>query len=78
MFSQLKEEVGNVGGKGFRTIPVKDCNGRTSVDDGVPKVNLWRGEVENGGNAEGNETKGLEVGKGSPLKIVVSADEKGR
>ena len=61
MFSQLKEEVGNIGGEGFRTIPVKNCNGRTSVDNGIPKVNFGRGEVENGGNAEGNEAKGLEV-----------------
>ena len=78
MFSQLKEEFCNIGGKGFRTIPVKDCNGRAGVDDGVPKMNLGGGEVENGGNTEGNETKGLEVREQSPLKVVVSTDEKRR
>ena len=61
MFPQLEEEIRNVGRKGFWAVPVKDSNGGASVDDGVPKVNFRRREVENGGNAEGNETKGLEV-----------------
>ena len=61
MLPQLKEEVCNVGGEGFRAIPVKDCNGGTGVDDGVPKVNLGGREVENGRNIEGNEAKGLKV-----------------
>ena len=61
MFSQLKEEICNVGGEGFWTIPVKDYNGRTSVNDRIPKVNFGRREVEYGGDAEGNETEGLKV-----------------
>ena len=61
MFSQLEEEVCNVGGKGFWAIPVKNGNGGTSVDNRVSKVNFGRGEVKNGGDAEGNKTKGLEV-----------------
>ena len=61
MFSQLKEEVCNVGGEGFWVIPVKDGNGWTSVNDRVPKMNFRRGEVENGGDAEGYQTKGLKM-----------------
>ena len=61
MFSQLKEEICDVGGKGFWAIPIKDCDRRTSVDNGIPKVNFGRREVKNGGDAEGDETKGLKV-----------------
>ena len=57
----MEEEVCNVGREGFWTIPIKNGNGGISVDDGVPKVNLRRGKVENRGNTEGNEAKGLEV-----------------
>ena len=75
MFSQLKKKVCNVGGEGFWAVPVKDGNRWASMDNGIPKVNLRRGEVENGGDAEGNEAKGLEVREGSPLKVMISADE---
>ena len=61
MFSQLKEEVCNVGGDGFWAIPIKDGKGGASVNDRIPKVNFGRREVKNGGDTEGNETKGLEV-----------------
>ena len=57
----MKEEVCNIGGKGFWTIPIKDCNGRASVNDRIPKMNFGGREVKNGRNAEGDETKGLEM-----------------
>ena len=63
MFPQLKEEICNVGGKGFWTIPVKDCNGGASVNDRVPKMNFGRREVKDRRDAKGDEAKGLEVGK---------------
>ena len=61
MFSQLEEEIGYVRREGFWAIPIKNSDDGTSVDYGVPKVNFGRREVENGGDAEGDETKGLEV-----------------
>ena len=48
MFSQLEEKVGNIGGKGFWAVPLKNGNSGTSVDDRIPKVNFRRGEVEDG------------------------------
>ena len=59
----MKEEICNVGGKGFWTIPIKDCNGGASVNDRIPKMHFGRGEVKDGRDAEGNEAKGLEVRK---------------
>ena len=59
----MKEEVCNVGGKGFWTIPIKDSNGGTGVNNRIPKMNFGRREVKDRGDAEGDETKGLEVGK---------------
>ena len=59
----MEEEFCNVGGEGFWTIPIKNGNGGTSVNDRIPKMNFRRGEVKNGGDAEADETKGLEVGK---------------
>ena len=76
MFSQLKKKIGNIGWEGFWAVPVKDGNRWASVDNGIPKVNFGRGEVENRGDAEGNEAKGLEMRERSPLKVVISADEK--
>ena len=54
MFSQLKEEICDVGGEGFWAIPVKDGDGWTSVDDRIPKMNFRRREVKNGRDAKGD------------------------
>ena len=61
MFSQLEEEVCNVGGEGFWAIPVKNGDRQTSVNNGIPKVDFRRWEIEGGGNTEGDETKGLKM-----------------
>ena len=57
----MKEKIGNVGGNSFWTIPVENGDGRTSVNNGISKVNFRRWEVEYGGDAKGDETEGLEV-----------------
>ena len=54
MFSQLKEEVGYVRREDFGTIPVKNSDSGTSMDDGIPKLDFGRGEVKNWGNTEGD------------------------
>ena len=54
MFSQLEEEVCYVGGEGFWTVPIKNGNGGTGVNNRIPKMNFGRREVENRGNTEGN------------------------
>ena len=59
----MKEEFCNVGGESFWAIPIKDCNGGASVNDRIPKMNFGRREVKDRGDAEGDETKGLEMGK---------------
>ena len=59
----MKQKVGNVGGKVFWAIPIKDCNGGTSVDDRIPKMYFWGRKVKNGRDAEGDEAKGLEMRK---------------
>ena len=61
MFSQLEEKVCDIGGEGFWTIPVKDGNGWASVNDRVPKMNFRGSEIKYGGDAKGDEAKGLEV-----------------
>ena len=61
MFSQLEEEVCNVGGEGFWAIPVKDGDRWTGVNNRVPEMNFRRREIEYRGDAKGDETKGLEV-----------------
>ena len=61
MFSQLEEEIGYVRREGFWAIPIKNSDGGASVNYRIPKVNFGRREVENRGDAEGDETKGLEV-----------------
>ena len=40
-------------------------------------MNLGGREVENRGDAEGNEAKGLKMREGSPLEIMIGTDEKG-
>ena len=74
----MEEEICNVGREGFGTIPIEDSNGGTSMSDGIPKVNFGRREIKNRGDAECKETKGLEVREGSPLKVVIGADEERR
>ena len=61
MFPQLKEEVCDVGGKGFWAIPEKNGDRGTSVNNRIPEVDFGRREIKYGGDAEGNETEGLEV-----------------
>ena len=41
------------------------------MNDGVPKVNFWGGEIEDGGNTEGDKAEGLKVGERSPLEIMI-------
>ena len=59
----MKEEICNVGRKDFWTIPIKDCNGGTGVNDRIPKMNFGRREIKNGRDTKGDEAKGLEVGQ---------------
>ena len=42
---------------------MKNGNGGTSVNDRIPKVDFWGGEIENGGDREGNQEEGLKVGE---------------
>ena len=63
MFSQLEEEIYYIGREGFWTVPVKDGDSGASVNNGIPKMNFGRREVEDRGDAEGYETKGLEMRK---------------
>ena len=78
MFPQLKEEICNIGGEDFRAIPIKNSNDGASMNYRIPKMNFGRREVENWGNTECDETKGLEMGKRPPLKIVICANEERR
>ena len=61
MFSQLEEEVGYVRREGFWTIPIKNSNSGAGVNDRIPEMNFGRREVKYGRDAEGDETKGLEM-----------------
>ena len=61
MFSQLKEEFGYIGGKGFWAVPVENGDGGASMNNGVPKMYFGRGEVKDRGDPEGNEAEGLEM-----------------
>ena len=61
MFSQLKEKVCDVRGESFWAIPVEDGDGGTSVDNRVPEMNFRGSEIKYGGDAKGDEAKGLEV-----------------
>ena len=61
MLSQLEEEIGYVRGERFWTIPIKNGNSGTGVNDRIPKMDFGRREVKNGRDAEGDEAKGLEV-----------------
>ena len=63
MLSQLGDEICYVGREGFQTIPVEDSNGGAGVNNRIPKMNFGRREIKDGGDAEGNEAKGLKVGK---------------
>ena len=45
------------------------------MDYGVSKVNFGRREIKDRGDTEGDEAKGLEMREGSPLKIMICADE---
>ena len=54
MFSQLEEEVGYVRWKDFWAIPIKNGDSGTGVNNGVPKMNFGRREVEDWGDAEGD------------------------
>ena len=53
MLSQLKEEISYVGRKGFWTVPVKNGDCGTSVNNGVPKMDFGGREVENWGDTKG-------------------------
>ena len=48
------------------------------MDYGVSKVNFGRGEVKDRRDAEGDKAKGLKMREGSPLKIMICADEERR
>ena len=54
MFSQLKEEICYVGGKGFWAIPIKYGDSGAGVNDRIPKMNFGGWEVEYGGNTDGD------------------------
>ena len=41
------------------------------MSNGIPKVYFQGREVEDGGDAEGEQAEGLKVREGSPLKIVI-------
>ena len=75
MFSQLEEEIRNVGRKGFWAVPVENGIGGTSVNYRVPKMNFGRREIKNWGNTEGYQAEGLEMREGSLLKVMICTDE---
>ena len=61
MLSQLEEEIGYVRRESFWAIPIKNSDGGTGVNYGIPKVSFGRREVEDQGDAEGDKTEGLEM-----------------
>ena len=61
MFTQLKKEVGYVGGEGFWAIPVEDSDGGTSVNNRIPEMDFGGREIKYWGDAKGDKAKGLKM-----------------
>ena len=77
-FFEVVNELTDCAWNFSRVIPPENVNDGALIDGVVRIDDLWGGEAEEGIDGDKNDTNGIAVNGASPLKVVISADEKGR